>query len=90
VAITRKRVSNNLWNARLARRVRIALRTGYVKSAVTVCNEIYVEMRKVASKPVERPDVMLACQTPKFAKVLKSDNGKWLQEMEELLKRRLL
>jgi Rne/Rng family ribonuclease len=88
VAITRKRVKQSLERT-IGAPCPYCTSTGYVKSAVTVCNEIYVEMRKVASKPVERPDVMLRVN-PEVAKVLKSDNGKWLQEMEELLKKTII
>ncbi len=88
VAITRKRVKQSLERT-IGAPCPYCTSTGYVKSAVTVCNEIYVEMRKVASKPVERPDVMLRVN-PEVAKVLKADNGKWLQEMEELLKKTII
>ena len=88
VAITRKRVKQSLERT-IGAPCPYCTSTGYVKSATTVCNEIYVEMRKVASKPVERPDVMLRVN-PEVAKVLKSDNGKWLQEMEELLKKTII
>jgi len=59
-----------------------------VKSVTTVCNEIYVEMRKIA-KHLERSDVMLRVN-PEVAKVLKSQNGRWLSEMEELTKRTII
>jgi len=52
-----------------------------------VCNEIYVEMRKMA-RHFER-DVMVRVH-PEVAKALKSNNGRWLQEMEELVKRTVL
>jgi ribonuclease G len=48
----------------------------------TVCNEVYVEMRKM-SKHIEHTDVMLRVN-PEVAKALKANNGKWLSEMEEL------
>ena len=88
VAITRKRVKQSLERT-IGAPCPYCTSTGYVKSATTVCNEIYVEMRKVSGKPVERPDVMLRVN-PEVAKVLKSDNGKWLQEMEELLKKTII
>ncbi|MFI5104642.1 MAG: hypothetical protein ACHP79_06940 [Terriglobales bacterium] len=58
-----------------------------IKSVSTVCNEIYVEMRKMA-RHFEH-DVMLRVN-PEVAKALKSNAGKWLQEMEELTKRTIL
>jgi ribonuclease G len=58
-----------------------------IKSVTTVCNEIYVEMRKM-SRHFER-DVMVRVN-PEVAKALKGNNGRWLQEMEELVKRTVL
>ncbi len=52
-----------------------------IKSVSTVCNEIYVEMRKM-SRHFER-DVMLRVN-PEVAKALKATNGRWLQELEEV------
>jgi Rne/Rng family ribonuclease len=88
VAITRKRVKQSLERT-IGAPCPYCTSTGYVKSATTVCNEIYVEMRKISSKPVERTDVMLRVN-PEVAKVLKADNGKWLLEMEELLKKTII
>ena len=48
--------------------------TGFVKSVTTVCNEIYLEMRKIA-KHLEHADVMLRVN-PDVAKALKANNGK--------------
>ena len=67
VAITRKRVKQSLERT-IGAPCPYCTSTGYVKSATTVCNEIYVEMRKVSGKPVERPDVMLRVN-PEVAKV---------------------
>jgi Rne/Rng family ribonuclease len=88
VAITRKRVKQSLERT-IGAPCPYCTSTGYVKSATTVCNEIYVEMRKVSSKQADRPDVMLRVN-PEVAKVLKADNGKWLLEMEELLKKSII
>ena len=44
--------------------------TGFVKSVTTVCNEIYLEMRKIA-KHLEHADVMLRVN-PDVAKALKA------------------
>ncbi len=88
VAITRKRVKQSLERT-IGAPCPYCTATGYVKSATTVCNEIYVEMRKIASKPIERADVMLRVN-PEVAKVLKTQNGRWLQEMEEMLKKTII
>jgi len=56
--------------------------------AITICNEIYVEMRKIA-KHLEHEDVMLRVH-PDVAKELKSNNAKLLNEMEEMTKRTII
>jgi ribonuclease G len=81
VAITRKRVKQSLERT-VGTPCPYCTATGYVKSVTTVCNEIYLEMRKIA-KHLEHSDVMLRVN-PDVAKVLKSNNGRWLTEMEEL------
>ena len=87
VAITRKRVKQSLERT-IGTPCPYCESTGYVKSVTTVCNEIFVEMRKMA-KHLEHADVMLRVH-PEVAKALKADNGKWLLEMEELTKRRII
>ncbi|HXY47985.1 MAG TPA: Rne/Rng family ribonuclease [Terriglobales bacterium] len=87
VAITRKRVKQSLERT-IGSPCPYCQATGFVKSVTTVCNEIYVEMRKSA-KHLERPDVMLRVN-PEVAKALKAQNGKWLNEMEELTKRTVI
>src|SRR6202011_944623 len=57
VAITRKRVKQSLERT-LSTSCSYCTGTGMIKSVQTVCNEIYVEMRKM-SKALERHDVML-------------------------------
>ncbi len=86
VAITRKRVKQSLERT-LGQPCPTCSATGMIKSVTTVCNEIYVEMRKM-SRHFER-DVMVRVN-PEVAKALKSNNGRWLQEMEELVKRTVL
>ena len=81
VAITRKRVKQSLERT-LSTPCVYCTGTGMIKSVQTVCNEIYVEMRKM-SKNLERHDVMLRVN-PEVVKALKGNNGRWLQEMEEL------
>jgi ribonuclease G len=87
VAITRKRVKQSLERT-IGAPCPYCQATGYVKSVTTVCNEIYVEMRKIA-KHLEHEDVMLRVN-PEVAKELKSNNGRLLNELEELTKRTII
>jgi len=87
VAITRKRVKQSLERT-IGAPCPYCQSTGFVKSITTVCNEIYVEMRKIA-KHLEHADVMLRVN-PDVAKQLKVQNGRWLSEMEELTKRTII
>ena len=86
VAITRKRVKQSLERT-LGQPCPTCQATGMIKSVTTVCNEIYVEMRKM-SRHFER-DVMVRVN-PDVAKALKANNARWLQEMEELVKRTVI
>ncbi len=81
VAITRKRVKQSLERT-LSTTCAICAGTGMTKSPVTVCNEIYIELRKM-HKQLDKGDVMLRVN-PEVVKQLKSGSGKWLQEMEEI------
>src|SRR5579871_4402269 len=87
VAITRKRVKQSMERT-LGSPCPYCTGTGFVKSVTTVCNEIYTEMRKIA-KQLERPDVMLRVN-PEVGKALKSNNGRWLTELEELTGRSVI
>jgi Rne/Rng family ribonuclease len=87
VAITRKRVKQSLERT-IGAPCPYCQSTGYVKSLTTVVNEIYVEMRKIA-KHLEHEDVMLRVN-PDVAKELKGNNGRLLNEMEELTKRTII
>jgi ribonuclease G len=87
VAITRKRVKQSLERT-IGAPCPYCQSTGYVKSLTTIVNEIYVEMRKIA-KHLEHEDVMLRVN-PDVAKELKSNNGRLLNEMEELTKRTII
>jgi Rne/Rng family ribonuclease len=87
VAITRKRVKQSLERT-IGAPCPYCQSTGYVKSVSTVCNEIYVEMRKIA-KHLEHEDVMLRVN-PDVAKELKAGNARLLNEMEELTKRTII
>ena len=87
VAITRKRVKQSLERT-IGAPCPYCQSTGYVKSVSTVCNEIYVEMRKIA-KHLEHEDVMLRVH-PDVAKELKANNARLLNEMEEMTKRTII
>jgi ribonuclease G len=87
VAITRKRVKQSLERT-IGAPCPYCQATGYVKSVTTICNEIYVEMRKIA-KHLEHEDVMLRVH-PDVAKELKSNNARLLNEMEEMTKRTII
>jgi ribonuclease G len=87
VAITRKRVKQSLERT-LSTTCGICQGTGMVKSPVTICNDIYVEMRKMA-KHLDRGDVMLRVH-PDVVKQLKAPNTHWLQEMEEMVGKTIL
>ena len=87
VAITRKRVKQSLERT-LGMPCAYCTGTGLIKSVPTVCNEIYVEMRKMA-RHFERPDVMLRVN-PEVAKALKANSARLLQEMEELTGRTII
>jgi len=86
VAITRKRVKQSLERT-LGQPCPTCQATGMIKSVGTVCNEIYMEMRKM-SRHFER-DSMLRVN-PDVAKALKANGAKWVQDMEELTRRTVL
>jgi ribonuclease G len=87
VAITRKRVKQSLERT-IGSPCPYCESTGYVKSVNTVCNEIYIEMRKLA-KELDHADVMLRVN-PEVAKALKTAGGRWLNELEELTKKTVI
>jgi ribonuclease G len=87
VAITRKRVKQSLERT-IGTPCPYCQSTGFVKSVTTVCNEIYLEMRKIA-KHLEHSDVMLRVN-PEVAKALKANNGRALTEMEELTRKTVI
>ncbi len=87
VAITRKRVKQSLERT-LSVPCPTCQATGMVKSPATVCNEIYIELRKM-KRHFEGSDVMLRVN-PETVKVLKSNNGSWINEFEELVGKNLL
>ena len=87
VAITRKRVKQSLERT-LSTTCGVCAGTGMVKSPVTVCNDIYIEMKKM-QKHLDRGDVMLRVN-PEVVKQLKSPTARWLQEMEEMVGKTIL
>jgi len=87
VAITRKRVKQSLERT-IGAPCPYCQSTGFIKSVPTVCDEIYIEMRKIA-KQLEHSDVMLRVN-PEVAKALKSNNGRLLNELEELTKKTVI
>jgi Rne/Rng family ribonuclease len=87
VAITRKRVKQSLERT-IGSPCPYCEATGFVKNVNTICNEIYIEMRKI-TKQLEHSDVMLRVN-PEVAKALKTNNGRWLNELEELTKKTVI
>jgi Rne/Rng family ribonuclease len=87
VAITRKRVKQSLERT-IGSPCPYCEATGFVKNVNTVCNEIYIEMRKSA-RHLEHSDLMLRVH-PEVAKALKTNNGRWLNELEELSKKTII
>ncbi len=87
VAITRKRVKQSLERT-IGSPCPYCQSTGFVKSVSTICNEVYVEMRKI-SNHLEHSDVMLRVN-PEVAKALKANNAQLLNEMEELTKKTII
>jgi ribonuclease G len=87
VAITRKRVKQSLERT-LCAPCPHCDGAGYVKSVQTVVSEILTEARKMATS-VEGKEVMLRVH-PDVAKVLKSHQNKYLEELEEVLRRPVL
>jgi ribonuclease G len=87
VAITRKRVKQSLERT-LSVPCPTCQATGMVKSATTVCNEIYTELRKM-KKFFENADILLRVN-PETVKVLKSNNASWITEFEELTGKNIL
>jgi ribonuclease G len=87
VAITRKRVKQSLERT-LCTPCPICDGAGYVKNPQTVVGEILIEATKIA-RAVEGKDVMLRVN-PEVAKLLKSNQNSYLQELEEILGRTVI
>ena len=84
VAITRKRVKQSLERT-LCVPCAYCEGAGYVKSPLTLVGEILQEAQKIA-RAVEGKDVLLRVP-PEVAKLLKSNQNTYLQELEEILRR---
>jgi ribonuclease G len=87
VAITRKRVKQSLERT-LCTPCPVCEGAGYVKSPQTVVGEVLIEAGKIA-RAVEGKDVMLRVN-PEVAKLLKSNQNSYLQELEEILGRTVI
>ncbi len=87
VAITRKRVKQSLERT-LCSPCPYCEGAGYVKSVQTVMGEIVQEAQKIA-KSIEGNDAMLRVN-PDVAKVLKSNQNDYLQEIEQILGKNVL
>jgi len=87
VAITRKRVKQSLERT-LCTPCPYCEGAGYVKSPQTLVGEILQEAHKLA-KTLEGNDVMLRV-SPDVAKLLKSSQNSYLQELEEVLGRTVI
>jgi Rne/Rng family ribonuclease len=87
VAITRKRVKQSLERT-LGETCPYCVGAGFVKSVPTVCNELYIEMRKMA-KLHDKTDITVRVH-PEVAKALKANNGKLISEMEDLTGKNVL
>ena len=87
VAITRKRVKQSLERT-LCVPCPYCEASGYVKSVQTLIGEILTEAQKIA-RAVEGNDVTLRVN-PEVAKILKSNQNSYLQELEEILGRTVL
>jgi len=87
VAITRKRVKQSLERT-LCMPCPYCEGAGYVKSPQTVVGEILQEANKIA-RAVEGKDVLLRV-APEVAKLLKSNQNTYLQELEEVLGRTVI
>ncbi len=85
VAITRKRVKQSLERT-LCAPCPYCEGSGYVKSVSTVVGEILNEAKKLAPALEDSKDVLLRVN-PEVAKLFKSSENQYLEELEELLGR---
>jgi ribonuclease G len=88
VAITRKRVKQSLERT-LCSGCPYCEGSGYVKSVQTVIGEVLNEAKKLAPAVADSKDVMLRVN-PEVAKILKSTDNQFHEEIEEILGRPVL
>ena len=88
VAITRKRVKQSLERA-LCAPCPYCDAAGYVKSVQTVVGEILQEAQKIVAAVAEENNVMLRVH-PDVAKLFKSTQNHYLEELESILRRPVL
>ncbi len=84
VAITRKRVKQSLERT-LCSPCSYCEGAGYVKSAQTVITEILSEAQRMRKAVAEEKGNLVLRVNPEVAKVLKSNQNSFLQEVEELV-----
>ena len=87
VAITRKRVKQSLERA-LCSPCPYCEGAGYVKGVQTIIGEILTEAQKVSSA-LEGKEALLRVH-PEVAKVLKSREARYMEELEEILRKPVL
>jgi Rne/Rng family ribonuclease len=87
VAITRKRVKQSLERT-LSTPCATCAGTGMTKSPVTVCNEMYIELRKM-HRQIEKEDIMLRVH-PEVVKELKSGQSHWISDLEDMTGKTIL
>ena len=81
VALTRKRVKQSLERS-LGTACPYCAGVGLVKSVTTVCNEIFVEVKRI-SPTIDRDDLVLRVN-PEVGKALKANSATRLNELEEI------
>jgi ribonuclease G len=89
VAITRKRVKQSLERT-LCSPCGYCEGAGYIKSVGTVVSEILIEAQKMRKAlEAEQSNIVLRVN-PEVARVLKSNNNSYLQELEEIIGKSVL
>lgn len=85
VAVTRKRVKQSLERT-LCQPCPYCEGAGYVRSIQTVISDIVAEARKIATAVVDEKECILRVN-PEVAKILKSTQNTYLEEVEGILKK---
>ncbi len=84
VAITRKRVKQSLERT-LCAPCSYCEGAGYIKSPQTVITEILSEAQRMHKAVADQPGNLVLRVNPEVAKLLKSNQNSFLQEVEEIL-----